>query len=138
MSRISRIVAWLPALAWATFIFWLSAQSYPPTPGPEFPFKDKVGHLGLYVILASLLLLPLRYRLRLPLPKAAVLAILLTSAYGASDEFHQRFVPRRTCDVWDWAADTTGGIVAAAACYAYESCRSQRANRAAPRATPPP
>jgi VanZ family protein len=28
--------------------------------------------------------------------------------YGASDEFHQRFVPGRTADVLDWLADSLG------------------------------
>lgn len=43
--------------------------------------------------------------------KAAVLAILITSAYGALDEFHQRFTPGRSCDVRDWMADTVGAAV---------------------------
>jgi VanZ family protein len=46
---------------------------------------------------------------RVPLWPAIVLAALLTSTYGASDEWHQAFVPRRTSDVADWLADTIGG-----------------------------
>jgi VanZ family protein len=42
---------------------------------------------------------------------AAVRALLLASAYGVTDEFHQRFVPHRTPDVHDWLADTAGALI---------------------------
>jgi VanZ family protein len=58
-----------------------------------------------------------------------LVAILITSAYGASDEFHQWFVPNRSCDVWDWTADTIGGILGIVVYIAYESRRSQKTNR---------
>jgi VanZ family protein len=63
------------------------------------------------------------------LAKAIMLAFLITSAYGASDEFHQSFVPNRSCDVLDWAADTFGGFIAATAYWVYESHRSSKTNR---------
>ncbi len=60
---------------------------------------------------------------------ALLWAGLTTSAYGASDEFHQRFVPNRTCDVADRVADTFGGFLAAAAYWVYETSRSPKTNR---------
>jgi VanZ family protein len=48
--------------------------------------------------------------------RACVLAVLLTSIYGASDEYHQWFVPMRTSDLRDWVADTTGAAIGAV-CY---------------------
>ena len=38
----------------------------------------------------------------------------MTSLYGASDEWHQYFVPGRSCEFGDWIADTAGGALAIA------------------------
>src|SRR5207245_6839660 len=89
--------AWLPAIIWATGIFILSSMSHPPIPGPNFRFKDKVGHWLLYCVLGWLIARALRKAYNLPLPKTILLAIAISSAYGASDEFHQSFVPYRSC-----------------------------------------
>ena len=37
-----------------------------------------------------------------------ILSLCLTSAYAASDEFHQMFVEGRACEIKDWAIDTSG------------------------------
>ena len=122
---------WLPVLLWAAVIFVLSSMPVPPSPVPEFPFRDKVAHVILYAVLATLVARTLRRAHRLTLPATLTLAILMASAYGVTDEVHQRFVPRRSCDVRDWVADTLGATLAAAAFYAYESRRSAKANRQA-------
>ncbi len=44
-------------------------------------------------------------------PTAVLVAIALTSAYGASDECHQFFVRGRDASYRDWFADTCGGAV---------------------------
>ena len=124
-----RSLFWLPALLLAGLIFWLSSQSKLPEIGPAFWQKDKAAHLIFYGVLGAFVLLGLRRTTSLSLPKAALLAILITSAYGASDEFHQRFVPNRTCDVWDWVADTTGGALVVSAYFSYESRRNSKTNR---------
>ena len=123
------LLRWLPALLWAAAIFLLSAMSAPPKLGPEFPLKDKAIHWTLFCGLSWLVALALRRSHNLTLPTALWLAILIASAYGAADEFHQRFVPNRTCDVMDWVADTLGAIAATAVFYAYESHRSAKTNR---------
>jgi VanZ family protein len=104
------------ALAWAAFIFWESSKADP------FPFvpqgilsHDKLLHFGAYAVLGGLLAGALS-RTRLgTAPRAAAVALLLASAYGASDELHQSFVPGRDSDPWDWAADTLGAVAGAAA-----------------------
>ena len=122
----NKFLRWLPAVLWATMIFLLSSMSSPPSPGPEFPWKDKLGHWLIYAGLGCVVARSVRRAHNLSLPKTVALAILITSAYGASDEFHQRYVPHRSCDVFDWMADTLGGIAGAAAFYAYETAKANR------------
>ena len=83
----------------------------------------------MYGLLGILVVDAVRRSTTLALPKAALMAILITSAYGVSDEFHKQFVPNRSCDVWDWTADTIGGILGVAVFAAYESRRNQKTNR---------
>ena len=42
----------------------------------------------------------------------ALTATLLTTAYGVTDEYHQSFVPGRTCDPVDVAKDLAGSAAA--------------------------
>ena len=128
MAR-QKVLSWLPAILWAGTLFFLSSQSSLPSIAPAVPDFDKVEHFGVYGLLGILVIDAVRRSSTLTLPKAVLVAILITSAYGASDEFHQRFVPNRSCDVWDWTADTIGGILGVATYTAYESRRSQKANR---------
>lgn len=112
-----RLLAWLPAVAWAAVIYSLSAL--PTVPAPEVPYVDKVAHFGAYAVLGGLLAFAAD-RSRLPIAVALVLGVL----YGASDEIHQMYVPGRSPDVLDWAADAAG---VAAACFLYTRWRSRRA-----------
>ena len=43
--------------------------------------------------------------------KDFLIPLLISSAYGAADEFHQRFVEGRSCELRDWAIDTAGAIL---------------------------
>ncbi len=42
-----------------------------------------------------------------------MLAVGVASAFGASDEWHQSFVPGRSAELADWVADTAGAACAA-------------------------
>jgi VanZ family protein len=94
-------------------IFALSAQSRPlPFLPSAVLSEDKLLHLAEYSALGLLLFHALGTGGRPPV-RAAALALLLASLYGASDEIHQYFVPDRSCDVFDWMADTAGGALGA-------------------------
>ena len=97
-----RKILW-PALI-AGLIFFASSQSR--VAGPPVVNADKYGHFLVYGLLATLLC-RLGHGWR-----AAGWALVAASAYGASDEWHQFFVPDRSCDVFDWLADTTGAALA--------------------------
>ena len=111
------VLSWVPAAAWAGVIFWLSSRR--TLPGPELPYFDKVAHFGAYAVLGGLLAFATdRSRV------TVIVAVALGLLYGASDEIHQMFVPGRSPDVLDWAADAAGVITA---CYLYTRWRSRRA-----------
>ncbi len=108
----SRLSLWAPVGACMALIFWLSSMSSPPSPGPV---NDKVLHFAAYGGLATLCLRATSGgRLAGLTSRAAVLAWILAVGYGVTDEVHQRFVPYRTADVADLAADALGAAAAAA------------------------
>lgn len=103
------------ALLYVAAIFWESSQADP------FPFvsrsilsHDKLAHLLLYAGLAFVIRLALRGTRLGPLAAFAG-AVAIASAYGVTDELHQLLVPGRSCDLWDWAADTLGALIGAGA-----------------------
>ncbi len=113
-GRLRRVLGALwPALAWAAVIFYASHQSRLPVALPPIPQVDKVIHAGIYALLAGLLARSL-LALGLSARRALWVAVLVASVYGASDEWHQSFVPGRDPDPRDWAADTGGAAVGAA------------------------
>ena len=100
------------ALGWMILIFILSSQSSIKVPD-LFYQQDKALHLLLFSVLGffwSLLLMSNGSR---PTLWHVVLVSLLVMGYGGLDEFHQSFVPGRTPDILDLAADTTGGLLSA-------------------------
>jgi VanZ family protein len=98
-----RLVAWLPALAWATLIFLLSSR--PALPAPDLVGLDKLAHFAVYAVLGVLLS---HAGLRTAVPSGWLIA--LGVLYGASDEWHQFFVPGRTPEFADWVADACGVV----------------------------
>lgn len=94
---ISLVKAWLAAAAQAIF-------GHPVDVSP-------VGHFSEYLVFGALLANALRWHI--PLRRAALLAIVIASAYGVTDEIHQIFVPMRSCDPADWAVDTVAAALGA-------------------------
>ncbi|NOY61938.1 MAG: VanZ family protein [Gammaproteobacteria bacterium] len=99
------------ALAWMALIFFLSSQATLPLP-PAIPGFDKIAHFGAYGVLGALLMFSMQPKQLSPWQRVA-LVTLLVCTYGASDEFHQSFVPGRDASILDWVADGFGGFVAA-------------------------
>ncbi len=101
---------WLPAVAIASGIFWLSHQSSLDPPGSGI---DKLEHAFAYGVLALSLWFGLGSRL--PAAHAArrrgVIAVMLAALYGFSDEFHQSFIPGREPSLYDWIADVVGATM---------------------------
>jgi VanZ family protein len=104
---VRRLSLWIPPLVYMAFIFHLSSESN-PLPALTARVWDKLLHLIEYGGLAALLCRAL-WGEGFGWVTAIIGAIVLSSAYGASDEWHQLFTPGRDSDIYDWFADTLGG-----------------------------
>jgi VanZ family protein len=111
LKPFDRVMLWAPVVAYMALIFWISSIAHPITL-PEGP-GDKGAHALLYAGLGVLVVRALAGGWRRPLTlMGALAAVLICTAYGITDEFHQRFVPPREADVLDVAADAAGAIAA--------------------------
>lgn len=101
---------WGPALAAMAGIFFASGL---PNPGPmPADMSDKTAHFLAYGLLGALVLRAIaRARFTGVTGRTALAAWLVSVVYGASDEFHQWFVPGRTPAADDWVADVVGAAV---------------------------
>ena len=105
---------WFAVAVWLAVLFTASSQSkiMPPS---FFTWQDKVEHASYFCAGGVCFYLALRMTFpHLTATRAALLAVLFCSGIGATDEFHQSFVPGRSGnDLGDWLADTIGGLLAA-------------------------
>lgn len=117
MQRLTRLprAPWaraLPALVWMLAIFVMSAQhGVPSTLGFSSEMLAVAGHLVSYGLLALLLLLALPDQ-PIGTRRRYLLAVLLATLYGLSDELHQSFVPGRSATLFDVGIDALGATLA--------------------------
>ena len=97
---------WLWPLAIALLIVVASSRS--AVAGPRIPHFDKVVHFFVYGLLATLVCRQGRGW------RSVGWTLLAVSTFGASDEWHQYFVPGRSCEWGDWIADTSGAALSVA------------------------
>jgi VanZ family protein len=101
---------WALVVAWMAVVFFFSSLSHL---GPAGRVPDWVSHPIEYGVGAALVGRALEGgRQRALTLSTALAAILLTTAYGVTDEFHQSFVPGRTPDPADVAKDFGGAVLA--------------------------
>jgi VanZ family protein len=105
---------WGPAFAQMAVIFGVSSVSHlSRLPGG---LSDHAGHFAGYALLSTLLVRALAAgRWSGVTWRTVTLAWVLSALYGASDEWHQRFVPGRFAGIDDWIADALGAAAAAVA-----------------------
>lgn len=106
LGQLSQRGARILALAWMAMIFVLSSQSKVPVPEVAFS-QDKIMHLIAYAVLGLFLARgwpPAN-------PRHYFYLIAAASGYGLVDEIHQSFVPGRDASIYDWLADTAGGVL---------------------------
>jgi VanZ family protein len=101
-----RLALWGPVALWAGVLFFASSRS---DTGPIGRIPDWVTHGLVYLVLGVLLLRALSGGVGVPSSApTALLAVLLATLYGVSDEWHQSFVPGRDSSAGDVAKDAVG------------------------------
>ncbi|MBE0606084.1 MAG: VanZ family protein [Deltaproteobacteria bacterium] len=89
--------------------FTLTLTSIPnPEFGLSFPGADKIAHFGFYGVAGFLFVLWRRAN-GTEAATAVVWASIFAALLGVVDEFHQQWIPGRSMDLLDWAADFAGG-----------------------------
>ena len=130
------VASWALVVLWACFIFFMSSNtdtgldrdlgplSYlfqelkavqAQLLGPDADVVSSIAHFCEYTLFGALLANALRCHM--PLRRACLVGVACASLYGATDEFHQLFVPGRMCDPVDWIVDTAGGGLGAGLAY---------------------
>lgn len=107
------ITLWLPVFVWCLGIFLLSSR--PVLTSSRFYWQDflikKLAHIFEYAILSTLI-----YRALVnggvKKKNAGIWALIFVVFYGASDEYHQSFVPGRQSTIRDVIIDGFGGGLA--------------------------
>jgi VanZ family protein len=107
-DQTSALREWFWPAALALVIFFASGQSQ--VAAPDISGFDKLAHFAVYGLLATLLVRISALVESTPLD--VWIAVLIASAYGLSDEFHQSFTPGRAVELLDWTVDTLGAALA--------------------------
>lgn len=102
-----------PAILWMLIIFVQSSFPSITLPKVELFEIDKLVHMGVYGLLAALIYISLIHQNNFSVLSQNPVAwtIILTALYGASDEFHQTFVPNRSGELPDLLADIIGALL---------------------------
>jgi VanZ family protein len=100
------------AFLYALLIFTVSAIPGIRPPSLGFEFGDKILHFIEYSIFSALLFLAFfTSRKEFFKKNIFLLCCFIGIAYAISDELHQKFVPGRSYDIFDFVADSLGIIV---------------------------
>ncbi len=110
------LALWAPVVLYMALIFYVSSR--PDVSIPEGRWiSDKSTHVLAYAALGVLFVRALVGGLPARITSAtALLAVALTTAYGATDEFHQLFVPGRNGELLDLTADAIGAVLGVSIC----------------------
>lgn len=132
LQRHRRVLSWTLVALWAGVIFFMSANTGDDLSdgdglvarvrallmaaqvalvGSGADLVSPLAHFCEYAVFGFLLQNALGCSA--PARRAVVLAIVVASAYGVTDELHQLFVPGRACDPVDWLVDTVGAALGA-------------------------
>jgi VanZ family protein len=104
------LVRLLPALLWLGLVITLSSL---PLRGPDLGSWDKAAHLGEYLVLSVLVVAGLHAGGIRRLFLRTLVAVPIMALVAAADELHQRWIPGRSGDVLDLAADVAGIVLGA-------------------------
>lgn len=141
-KNIIRLLLWAAVAAWMAVIFYLSSQSAEQSSQTSggliryvaellirdfhtlheseqesiisaFQFSVRTaGHIFEYMVLGMLCTLAL-FQYKLTAKKRLLISAFICLLYAVSDEVHQLFVPRRSCQLTDVCFDFLGSVLGA-------------------------
>jgi VanZ family protein len=101
---------WLPVVVYMAAIFYASSLQHPPVPADVPDVRlHAVAYFGLMIVVTRAIAHGTWAGVRLV---ALAIAWFITVMYGASDEWHQMYVPLRTAELHDLIADAIGASAA--------------------------
>ena len=119
---------WGPVVVLMAAIFVVSGSSSPPRLPASV--SDVAAHAIAYAVLGAAMLRAVSGADSSRITVGGVLlAVALTVAYGLTDEVHQSFVPGRTPELRDLAADALGAAAGAGLGWAWSIVLAVRAGR---------
>ncbi len=110
----ARLLHWSPVALLLAFDFYLSSQSTLP----EIPFSrgvpsfDKIEHAGFFFLVGLFAVRAARFFEGWDARRTAFTLLPGALVWGILDEFHQSFVPGRSVEAGDVAADVAGVLLA--------------------------
>jgi len=114
----------IPGIAWfflVLFLICLPGSDIPPVENwLNYIYFDKWVHIGLFSVLTFLFIYPLRkLNITLAVKKNTAIKIALAAwIWALTTEFIQKyFIPGRSYDLFDWAADSFGILIAFTWCW---------------------
>ena len=92
-------------------LYYSSSIQGDDIPKIDIPNIDKLFHFVEYFVLGALLVRAfVNYSDKTSFKTIFLLSILIASAYGILDEFHQRFVSGRSPEIFDIFSDIMGSL----------------------------
>jgi VanZ family protein len=113
IKRIGIILwSWTPVVLWMAILYYSSSIPADEIPRIDIPNIDKLFHFVEYFILGALLVRGFVNSFdKISFRTIILLAVLIASAYGILDEFHQRFVSGRNPEIFDVFSDIIGSLL---------------------------
>ena len=110
LERHKKKIIYIPLI-----IYWvvlLIATTLPGKDVPDIGVSDKIEHFSAYAVLTVFICLTYMFQKKIKLFSVHpfIFSVLTVMLYAAIDEFHQIYIPGRTCDIRDWTADLIGAL----------------------------
>lgn len=125
-NQIRWLSLWTPVAVYMALIYGVSAQS---DAAPPAAVSDTLAHAVVYVGLAVVVVRALAGGLPARVTRGiAGTALVVAIGYGATDEWHQLFVPGRVGELHDLYADAFGACAGVVACWVWGILRFRYAD----------
>jgi len=110
VDKHKQLIIWSITILYMLFIFILSSIPHPPQ-----PFRNQylpiIEHIIEFSILSILLFCSISSTHKYKNREVFIMAFVITTLYGLSDEIHQSFVLGRTCSIEDFIFDMVGAFI---------------------------